>query len=158
MISEIKIALRYFLFPKKDTPKLIPRAGMIGLALSITVLLTTLSVMNGFDSHIKEKVISRMPHISSPTLSKYEMDKVSQDQGFEISKVGEFYQTRLLVPKWQYVQVHVFISGEFDVPTISSSLAHQFNWNGPSEINLWGFTQKKIFGKSYPHSYNILFE
>ena len=158
MNAELKVALRYFFFPKKDTPKVIPRAGTLGLALSITILLTTLSVMNGFDIHIKEKVMSRMPHIYSSTIENKELKKLSHEYSSQIDKVGTFYQTKLLVPKWNYLQVHVFISDDFDVPMISSALASQYSWSPQEEIELWGFSHKKIFGKSYPHNYKVLIE
>lgn len=39
-------------------------ASMIGIALGVMVLITVLSVMNGFDSHIKERVFSLAPPVT----------------------------------------------------------------------------------------------
>ena len=92
MISELTLAWRYFSAPSDNTPKVIPRAGTIGLALSIIVLVTTLSVMNGFDRHIKEKIMSRLPHISSLTYhstATITEDNVTQALGTEVDKVGD---------------------------------------------------------------------
>src|SRR5437868_10755317 len=38
--------------------------SMIGIALGITVLITVLSVMNGFDKEIKQRVFSMVPPIT----------------------------------------------------------------------------------------------
>jgi lipoprotein-releasing system permease protein len=40
---------------------------MIGIALGVTVLITVLSVMNGFDSHIQNRVFSMAPAVSLST-------------------------------------------------------------------------------------------
>ena len=158
MIRELGLAWRYFFYPRESTPKVIPRAGTLGLALSITVLLTTLSVMNGFDIHIKEKVMSRLPHISSPTITADKKQELKKTLGPSVDKIGSFYQTRLLVPKWGYVQVHVFISEDFTEPMISSALINQFHWQKGQEVEFWGFTNRKILGKAYPQTFKMTFD
>ena len=148
MKHEFLIAWRYFFSPSKTTPKLIPRAGMFGLALSIIVLLTTLSVMNGFDRHIKNNVIARLPHMSSPTLNLEQAQQIQQSYFSKIEKVGVFEQTRILVPQWNYLQVSVFISDTIAEPAISSRLLQQFNLQLPTTIECLGFSSQKSIGSS----------
>lgn len=155
MKHEFLIAWRYFFSPSTTTPKLIPRAGMFGLALSIIVLLTTLSVMNGFDRHIKNNVIARLPHMSSPTLNLEQAQQLQQSYSSKIEKVGVFEQTRVLVPQWNYLQVSVFISDAIEEPAVSSRLFEQFNFQLPSSIECLGFSSKKVLGQAYPINLNL---
>jgi lipoprotein-releasing system permease protein len=152
MIKEFKIASRYFFSPRENTPKIIPRAGTVALALSMVVLLATLSVMNGFDRNIKESILSRMPHIFSTT---FDLDKLSEENWPQITDSGAFYQTRVFVPNWHYQQVYVFISERFEQPMISSSLVKQHFIQTPSSIDLVGFKEKKLFKKPVAHSLKI---
>src|SRR5580658_6893169 len=48
--------------------------SMIGIALGITVLITVLSVMNGFDREIKKRVFSMVPPISISSYTGYVTD------------------------------------------------------------------------------------
>lgn len=45
--------------------------SMVGIALGVTVLITVLSVMNGFDKEIKKRVFSMVPPITVTSLSGY---------------------------------------------------------------------------------------
>lgn len=45
--------------------------SMVGIALGVTVLITVLSVMNGFDKEIKKRVFSMVPPITVTSMSGY---------------------------------------------------------------------------------------
>lgn len=155
MKTEFRVALRYFFAPRDNTPKVIPRAGTIALALSITVLIATLSVMNGFDRSIKESILSKMPHIFSTTLKSHRVDASSHQN---IIDTGSFYQTRVFVPHWNYRQVHVFFSERFEKPMISSALFKEHFLPLPSELEVVGFKEKKLFKKPVAQSLYLTIE
>jgi lipoprotein-releasing system permease protein len=63
------IGLRYTRAKRKNHfISFISLMSMIGIALGVTVLITVLSVMNGFDSHIRDKVFGMAPAISLSTM------------------------------------------------------------------------------------------
>lgn len=61
----LRIALRYsFAFGKGHLSTFLSSLSTIGLVLAITLLITVLSVMNGFDKEMRERILSLVPHIS----------------------------------------------------------------------------------------------
>jgi lipoprotein-releasing system permease protein len=64
------IGLRYTRAKRKNHfISFISMMSMIGIALGVMVLITVLSVMNGFDSHIRNRVFSLAPAVSVSTFS-----------------------------------------------------------------------------------------
>ncbi len=60
-----RIALRYtFAFGRGYLSSFLSSLSMIGLVLAISLLITVLSVMNGFDKEMRERILSLVPHIS----------------------------------------------------------------------------------------------
>lgn len=155
MNPELTIAQRYFLYPSPQTSRAIPRAGMIGLALSITVLMATLSVMNGFEKQFEDDITSRIPHLSSQTLSLEKAHELQQKHDHVIEKVGHFIQAQMIIPNWNHVPVTLYISDDYDQVQISTRLAQRYGWSPGQNIELFGFSQKKVFGKIYPQSLQL---
>lgn len=61
----LRIALRYtFAFGKGHLSTFLSSLSTLGLILAITLLITVLSVMNGFDKEMRERILSLVPHIS----------------------------------------------------------------------------------------------
>lgn len=59
------IGLRYFRVKRKDHfISFISMVSMLGIALGVAVLITVLSVMNGFSKEIRSKILSITPHIT----------------------------------------------------------------------------------------------
>lgn len=59
------IALRYsFAFGKGHLSTFLSSLSMWGLILAITLLVTVLSVMNGFDKEMRERILALVPHIT----------------------------------------------------------------------------------------------
>lgn len=64
------IGLRYFLVKRKDHfVSFISTVSMLGIALGVAVLITVLSVMNGFSKEIRAKILSITPHITLKNFS-----------------------------------------------------------------------------------------
>ena len=60
-----RIALRYtFAFGRGYLSSFLSSLSMVGLILAITLLVTVLSVMNGFDKEMRERILSLVPHVS----------------------------------------------------------------------------------------------
>lgn len=58
------IGLRYVRAKRRNHfISVISLISMMGIALGVTVLITVLSVMNGFDKEIKERMLGMMPHV-----------------------------------------------------------------------------------------------
>ncbi len=64
------IGLRYFMIKRKDHfVSFISTVSMLGIALGVAVLITVLSVMNGFSKEIRAKILSITPHITLKNFS-----------------------------------------------------------------------------------------
>lgn len=93
----VSIALRYSL-SKKQSPLLafITRLSITSIVLAVTLLITVLSVMNGFERALKEDILSIVPHINLSTSSAVQdweslrqltlgVDGVKTAEGFSMS-------------------------------------------------------------------------
>lgn len=59
------VGLRYFFIKRKDHfGAFISLISILGIALGVAVLITVLSVMNGFSKEIRAKILSNNPHIT----------------------------------------------------------------------------------------------
>ena len=63
--ERLSLALRYT-FPsgRGHLTTFLSSLSMLGLILAITLLIVVLSVMNGFDKEMRERILSLVPHIS----------------------------------------------------------------------------------------------
>src|SRR3989338_7554807 len=74
------IALRYTRTKKRNGfISFISLASMLGISLGVMVLITVLSVMNGFDEHIREGIFSLAPEVTLSGLN----DKLSNWQAVQ---------------------------------------------------------------------------
>lgn len=93
------IASRYTLSPGKSyLLAFISRVSIIGLVLAVSVLITVLSVMNGFDRALKEHILALIPHATLsgdyPVENWREMLEVTQDvDGIAHAEPFSFLQT-----------------------------------------------------------------
>lgn len=63
--QRLRIALRYsFAFGRGHLSTFLSSLSMLGLVLAITLLITVLSVMNGFDKEMRQRILSLVPHIT----------------------------------------------------------------------------------------------
>ena len=97
------IGLRYFLVKRKDHfVSFISTVSMLGIALGVAVLITVLSVMNGFSKEIRAKILSITPHITlksfSGTLNSWQVivdDLKKVNLPFFPKRAGWYYQQLL---------------------------------------------------------------
>ena len=66
------IAMRYVSMGKRSQlVSFMSAMSIFGLALGVTILITVLSVMNGFDREVRENILSIVPHITISTEENY---------------------------------------------------------------------------------------
>jgi lipoprotein-releasing system permease protein len=148
LVEHFLLAWAYFYRPKTHSLlKIIPRAAMFGLALSLIVLITTLSVMNGFERDIRDKLLSRTPHLLAPGNHLVESQYLPALQPL-LQKTECFYHTKMLLPDYNYLQVNVIFSDGVDEPTLSSALFKMIDKIAP--MKLMFFTNKKVLWQPVP--------
>ena len=63
--QRLRIAMRYtFALGRGHLSAFLSTLSMLGLVLAIALLITVLSVMNGFDKEMRERILSLVPHIT----------------------------------------------------------------------------------------------
>jgi lipoprotein-releasing system permease protein len=63
--ERLRVALRYtFAFGQGHLSAFLSSLSMLGLVLAISLLIVVLSVMNGFDKEMRERILSLVPHIT----------------------------------------------------------------------------------------------
>tara|TARA_R110002049_G_scaffold83933_4_gene213593 strand:+ start:10934 stop:12178 length:1245 start_codon:yes stop_codon:yes gene_type:complete len=64
-LERLRIAVRYtFAFGQGHLSAFLSSLSMLGLVLAISLLIIVLSVMNGFDKEMRERILSLVPHLS----------------------------------------------------------------------------------------------
>tara|TARA_B110000503_G_C7173585_1_gene425840 strand:+ start:20282 stop:21526 length:1245 start_codon:yes stop_codon:yes gene_type:complete len=64
-LERLRIAVRYtFAFGQGHLSAFLSSLSMLGLVLAISLLIIVLSVMNGFDKEMRERILSLVPHIT----------------------------------------------------------------------------------------------
>jgi lipoprotein-releasing system permease protein len=64
-VERLRIAVRYtFAFGQGHLSAFLSSLSMLGLVLAISLLIIVLSVMNGFDKEMRERILSLVPHIT----------------------------------------------------------------------------------------------
>ena len=62
----LTLAWRYLRTRKRRFAAFITWVSVVGLAMGVLVLTVVLSVMNGFDAELKERILGTVPHIVLP--------------------------------------------------------------------------------------------
>ncbi|MFW6092769.1 MAG: FtsX-like permease family protein [Pseudomonadota bacterium] len=57
------VALRYVRTRRRQFSSFITRASVVGLSLGVLVLTVVVSVMNGFDAELRERILGTVPHL-----------------------------------------------------------------------------------------------
>jgi len=109
-------------------------------------------VMNGFQRDIRDKLLSRTPHLIASGTHQLEDDVLMQPL-LALKKSEKFYHTKMLIPELSYLQITVIFSDAVEYPTISSALLSYFHRLKPFSVIF--FKDKKVLGQSIPSSVTI---
>lgn len=95
------------------------RLATVGLGLSLSVLIVTLSVMNGFEKDIRDALFLKTPHIIA--LHTHQIDSYPPEIVFS----DKYYQLRVLLPQSFFQQALVLISSRWENRLVSTSLFYK---------------------------------
>ncbi len=76
-VLPVRIALRYLL-ARHSALSYVSRLALLGLALSVAVLVVVVSVVNGFERELRERVMGVLPHITAEGYAGLTTAEVSQ--------------------------------------------------------------------------------
>ncbi|MBT4518366.1 MAG: lipoprotein-releasing ABC transporter permease subunit [Halieaceae bacterium] len=125
--SEIlRVSLRYtFAFGRGHLSTFLSSLSMLGLVLAIALLITVLSVMNGFDKEMRERILSLVPHItiySQLPMSQWQeqLSLVSGHPG--VTAVTPFTQFDALLMRGNNIETTKGIGLDIDRENVSGQL------------------------------------
>jgi lipoprotein-releasing system permease protein len=102
-LERLRIAVRYtFAFGQGHLSAFLSSLSMLGLVLAISLLIIVLSVMNGFDKEMRERILSLVPHITVYTdapVSDWQPYVERLKSNPEVVAVGPFAQFDALVTR-----------------------------------------------------------
>ncbi|MEZ5572319.1 MAG: lipoprotein-releasing ABC transporter permease subunit [Halioglobus sp.] len=100
-IERLRVAVRYtFAFGQGHLSAFLSSLSMLGLILAISLLIIVLSVMNGFDKEMRERILSLVPHItvySSAPITDWKKDVAIIAAHPSVTSVAPFAQFDALV-------------------------------------------------------------
>ncbi len=62
------MALRY-LFARRSALSYVSRLALMGLVLSVAVLVIVLSIVNGFERELRDRVLGVLPHVTTQVVN-----------------------------------------------------------------------------------------
>ncbi len=101
--ERLRIAVRYtFAFGQGHLSAFLSSLSMLGLVLAISLLIIVLSVMNGFDKEMRERILALVPHItlySDSPITDWHKDVALLKGHPEVSAVAPFAQFDALITR-----------------------------------------------------------
>ena len=74
---------------------LVTMVSFIGLVLGVIALVVVVSVMNGFDRELKQRILGAVPHV---TVSDVSIDDLATElAGFSVKAITPFQESQLLI-------------------------------------------------------------
>jgi len=108
--ERLRIAVRYtFAFGQGHLSAFLSSLSMLGLVLAISLLIIVLSVMNGFDKEMRERILSLVPHITLYSTSPIE------DWRSAVARLQEHPQVVAVAP---FAQFDALITRGKDIETV----------------------------------------
>ncbi len=101
--ERLRIAVRYtFAFGQGHLSAFLSSLSMLGLVLAISLLIIVLSVMNGFDKEMRERILALVPHItlySDSPITDWHKHVTLLKHHPEVSAVAPFAQFDALITR-----------------------------------------------------------
>lgn len=74
---------------------LVTMVSFIGLVLGVMALVVVVSVMNGFDRELKQRILGAVPHVTVPDITQSKLE--AELAGFAVRAVTPFQESQLLI-------------------------------------------------------------
>jgi len=101
--ERLRIAVRYtFAFGQGHLSAFLSSLSMLGLVLAISLLIIVLSVMNGFDKEMRERILGLVPHItlySASPITDWHKEVTQLEHHPEVAAVAPFAQFDALITR-----------------------------------------------------------
>jgi|AntAceMinimDraft_5_1070358.scaffolds.fasta_scaffold00122_9 lipoprotein-releasing system permease protein len=109
-LERLRIAVRYtFAFGQGHLSAFLSSLSMLGLVLAISLLIIVLSVMNGFDKEMRERILSLVPHITV-----YSVASISDEAG-DMAKLASHPAVAEVTP---FAQFDALVTRGNDIETV----------------------------------------
>lgn len=109
-LERLRIAVRYtFAFGQGHLSAFLSSLSMLGLVLAISLLIIVLSVMNGFDKEMRERILSLVPHITA-----YSVSSISDEAG-DMAKLASHPAVAEVTP---FAQFDALVTRGNDIETV----------------------------------------
>ena len=122
------IALRYLRTRRREFGTFITRVSVAGLTLGVLVLTVVVSVMNGFDAELKQRILGTVPHLVLPgrSVDEVAVEALAEEPG--VSAVYNFFVgAGMVTVKGAVTPVTLYGLDESafgSIPTISENLIY----------------------------------
>ncbi len=94
------IALRYLFAGQHQYARFISWVSLVGIALGVAVLLLVLSVMNGFDRELTQRILGTVPHVLIAGADTHEDSVLAPvDRYSEVVSAFPFFQSQAMVTR-----------------------------------------------------------
>ena len=124
--DRLEFSLRQISDPGRGLSAFLSRLSIVGLIVAVTILLTVMSIMNGFEREMHDRILKLVPHITLRGFADNDDWHVYRDQYRELAGVTAaslFYEQDALVVRGRDVQAAAILGVEQDV------LAHWREWS-----------------------------
>ncbi|MGV0034275.1 MAG: FtsX-like permease family protein [Candidatus Azotimanducaceae bacterium WSBS_2022_MAG_OTU7] len=74
---------------------LVTMVSFVGLVLGVMALVVVVSVMNGFDRELKQRILGAVPHVTVSEISTRELE--AELTGFSVREITPFQESQLLI-------------------------------------------------------------
>ncbi|MEX0965836.1 MAG: FtsX-like permease family protein [Bacteroidia bacterium] len=144
MNFELYVAERISFRSRRTFSKLVVRIAVSAIALSVAIMIISVSIVKGFQGEITNKVIGFGSHIQ---VSHAKINRTFENTPIERSQ--EFYRKADSMPKVRHVQSFAFIPGIFRTDEAIEGVILK----GVDEHYDWQFFEQKLV-KGHPVRYN----
>lgn len=98
--QRLQFALRQTMDKSRGLSGFLSRLSITGLVLAVAVLLTVLSVMNGFERELERRILGLVPHITirgDATDNEWQTLKLQLDERLPVTQVTLFHEREVLM-------------------------------------------------------------
>ena len=126
--DRLAFSVRQIADPGRGLSSFLSRLSILGLIVAVTILLTVMSVMNGFEREMHDRILKLVPHITQRGFANDDEWRSFRDQYAEMSGITRatvFYEQEALLVRGRDVQAASILGVE------QSALSQWMEWAEP---------------------------